>query len=1283
MVDKIEDGTDQMIAEVRRDKYMLPNEKTWEYTLLRFATGIYPDQVDADAHLELLQLLNQGIVSPAGRPLAGIGSGRNVTAVNCFSGHTSIATADIGAVRLCDVVGESLNLPTKAGNAVPALIRAFGLQWLRRITFAPAIDHPKGIRRSGRSNVRVIHEATKNHRWLLSKGGETTSLQVGDIVPSCAYVPDCNTDAYRSGFRHGLIFGDGSLLDRHVRTGFGEYALRLCGEKKQKLVSAFDGLIAYNDGHDTDHERARVGSPPSCQGDVMVHFYSCVLLKELPISGLPSDYYGGFIHGWFAADGHYSPRDNSFMLTSQNHEALDWLREHAALSNWVVSGDTTSTVMKTNYGERKAPLRFVRLRRPENTHWQVVDIEEDVRKDQVYCAVVPSVGAFTLSSGVYTGNCFVMNEIEDSMRSDKGFGIMDTLSRSAYTMQMGGGIGLCFSPLRPKGANVSRIDADASGPLSFMDMWDAMCRTIMSAGYRRGAMMATLHCDHPDIFDFVDAKTDGKRLRMFNLSVLITDEFMEAVRQDGEWKLGHWKPPHDNDQGYRMRDGKPWYIWRTIKARDLWERIMRQTYVHAEPGVIFIDRVNRLSNLSYCETVTASNPCFTGDTLVWTSEGHKTFRDLASAGKDVQVLSVNSEGRFIYRTMRRPRRTQRMATLVEVMLMRPNGKKRSVDSVIRCTPQHEFYMRDGRRIPAAKLTRGDRIYSVYRAPRGKGYLGLRNHLGAMMEHHVPFENIPGLGIDIDVHHIDENKHNNCLGINHVVKCVRLLNVTEDVYCGTVDETNCFFVALGENDGVLVRNCGEQFLPPNGDCNLGHINLAQCVKNPFTDAAHWDHLTISTAVRAMVRVLDRIIDLTAYPLPEQLDEALAKRRIGLGVTGLATALQSLKVRYGSDEAIAATRMVMHFIANIAYAESAMLAKDHGSFPAYDKEKFLASPFVSKLDSDVRALIAEYGIRNGMLLSIAPTGTTSIAQCDNGSAGIEPPFSHFYSRKVLQGDGSTYKTFHVMDAGYRRFRRMFGEDAPLPDYMVTATELSPEEHVRMLAAAQEWVDNSISKTVNCPESMTFDAFKGVYDLAYDLGCKCCSTHRPDPASGRGSVLSVVDVKPAEIPDKAVLGVSVPGMMEKRPDELEGRTYKIRWPHLEEAVYMTVNDVETELGKRPFEIFLSTKAVRHAEWMTIFTRLVSAVFRRGGDVTFLLDEMKQVQSAEGGAFIGDRMFPSLVAYIGSKLGDHFKRIGLIDSGQEPAQSLEVCPRCNERQFVKSQGCGSCLSCHYSNCG
>ena len=711
-------------------------------------------------------------------------------------------------------------------------------------------------------------------------------------------------------------------------------------------------------------------------------------------------------------------------------------------------------------------------------------------------------------------NCFVMGTIEDDLSS-----IFAHLREAALTMQQGGGIGYDFSTLRPMGAPVKGVGADASGPISFMDVWDSMCRTIMSAGARRGAMMGTLICDHPDIEAFIDAKRDPGRLRNFNLSVLVTDAFMEAVKADREWDLKF--------------DGT---VFRTISARALWDRIMRATYDVAEPGVIFIDRINALNNLSYCEHIDATNPC-----------------------------------------------------------------------------------------------------------------------------------------------------------------------------------------------------GEQPLPPYGACLLGSINLAQLVRHPFTEDAHLDEAELARLTATAVRFLDNVIDISRFPLPAQEHEAKAKRRIGLGVTGLADALIFCRTRYGSRASLSLIERWLKQIRDAAYWASAILAKEKGAFPLFDRDSYLARPNIAALPADIREAIATHGIRNGLLTSIAPTGTISLI-ADNVSSGIEPCFAFSYSRRVLMPDGTKQEEM-VSDYAYRRFRAMFGEDAALPDYFVTAQTLSPADHLAVQALAQAYIDSSISKTINCPANIAFEDFKHIYRTAYEEGCKGCTTYRPNAVTG--AVLVSADEAPiqAESPIEPVIaaepelpfetvretarisrddvarvtrdGVVYMTQPLDRPGDLPGHTYKVRWPDLDHAFYITINDIEQDGRRRPFEIFINSKNMEHYAWTVALTRMISAVFRRGGDVSFVVEELKAVFDPRGGQWMGKRYVPSLLAAIGDVIEKHLIAIGFMaksleDSDAERAAqaaqavqsagsqssgasgiSAQRCPRCASPGFVKMEGCETCIECGYSRCG
>jgi ribonucleoside-diphosphate reductase alpha chain len=715
----------------------------------------------------------------------------------------------------------------------------------------------------------------------------------------------------------------------------------------------------------------------------------------------------------------------------------------------------------------------------DSDHWEGVFY--DALEDFKYLPAGRITAGAGTARSVTLFNCFVMGTIPDSMG-----GIFDMLKEAALTMQQGGGIGYDFSTIRPKGAGVKGVAADASGPLSFMDVWDAMCRTIMSAGSRRGAMMATMRCDHPDIEDFITAKSDPTRLRNFNVSVLITDAFMAAVKADASWDLSF--------------EGT---VCKTVDARELWNRIMRSTYDYAEPGVIFIDRINAMNNLAYCETISATNPC-----------------------------------------------------------------------------------------------------------------------------------------------------------------------------------------------------GEQPLPPYGACLLGSVNLARLVNEPFSETAHLDEDALDHLVAIAVRMMDNVVDTSRFPLEAQRQEALSKRRIGLGVTGLADALLMVGQRYGSDAAARLTGQWLKQIARAAYLASAQLAKEKGAFPLFDADKFLSSGAMQAMDDDVCAEIRKNGIRNALLTSIAPTGTISL-YAGNVSSGIEPVFAYAYTRKVLQKDGTRTEE-EVVDYAVQMWRDRFG-DADLPDYFVNAQTLPPGDHVKMQAAAQEWIDSSISKTINVPEDIDFEAFKNVYLQAYETGCKGCTTYRPNAVTG--SVLSVSEEKPAA-PDVISKGDGTPAMPHgdvvyiaeplDRPQSLEGATYKLKWPDSEHAIYITINDIIHGGRRQPFEVFINSKNMEHFAWTVALTRMISAVFRRGGDVSFVVEELKAVFDPRGGAWMQGKYVPSILAAIGSVIERHLVSIGFIAGEgmglkEDPrAQVVNLnenrgpaCPSCGQFGMRMIEGCMTCPSCGHSKCG
>ncbi len=588
---------------------------------------------------------------------------------------------------------------------------------------------------------------------------------------------------------------------------------------------------------------------------------------------------------------------------------------------------------------------------------------------------------------------------------------------------------------------------------------------------------------------------------MFNLSVLVTDAFMQAVEDDASWELTFNGAVHHS-----------------LPARDLWDKIMRATYAYAEPGVIFIDRINRRNPLYYCEEIHATNPC-----------------------------------------------------------------------------------------------------------------------------------------------------------------------------------------------------GEQPLPPYGACLLGSLNLARFVEEPFTAQARLDTARLAAIIPDVVRMMDNVIDISRFPLDEQRHEAKAKRRIGLGITGLADALILCGLRYGSKEAVAATEAWLALIEREAYLASAALAAEKGPFPLFDKEKYLAGETVAALDEDVREAIAKNGIRNALLTSVAPTGTISLF-ADNVSSGIEPVFSYRYTRTMLMPDGS-HREEEVSDYAYRLFRRLRGEDGPLPDYFVDVESLSPEDHLVMQAAVQRHIDSSISKTINLPADIAFDDFKDIYARAYAMGCKGCTTYRPNEVTG--AVLEARPETPAARPQQAELPLPTPAAKPadiyeaagvvymsqplSRPEALPGQTYKINWPETEHAMYITINDVVQDGRRRPFEIFINSKNMEHYAWTVALTRMISAVFRRGGDVSFVVEEMKAVFDPRGGAWMEGRYVPSLLAAIGDVIERHMIAIGFLpsrerdhgvrtaqvvnltppSSGALPGPRLRQCPKCGQAALIRTEGCDQCTNCDYSKCG
>lgn len=813
---------------------------------------------DSDDHYHAFRdvLLNQRFM-PAGRIQAAMGASRKTTAYNCLSGETEILTREHGIVSIESLSDTYATVLDGNGNWTLSKFLKFGKQDVHTVSFT-----------HGRKRIDIL--ATADHGWIIdNKKVVTTSLKRNDRVDFISKDKNIdNPDDYKRGVIHGYVYADGTA---EVNNGF---SVRVC-KGKEEFIEFLNGFPKSN--------------PPSYEGDAKYYFYgenAFTDLKALPkVNDITDSYLLGFIRSWLTADGCISDQPEAILTGDVDEEC--WIKRWGPLVGFHVTG--SSAMNAPTPWKRNKKLRNIRFdlrsivpgdlliskkrKRIEaysinDKNWRVRSVSEipTLKNISVYCAVVPTSHSFALNGGVHSSNCFVSGTIEDSFVDGAG-SIMGRAHQAAATMRMGGGIGYDFSTLRPRGFRVAKIDSQSSGPVSFMPIFDAVCLATASYGHRRGAQMGVLRVDHPDIEEFLTAKQNNTALKGFNVSIAVTDTFMEAALAGKEFDL--------------MWDGKP---YKTIEAAPLWEKIMRATYDWAEPGVLFIDTINRMNNLWYAETLAATNPC-----------------------------------------------------------------------------------------------------------------------------------------------------------------------------------------------------GEQPLPPYGACLLGSFNLTKYLFNIAGDY-EFDFEALKNDIPHVVRAMDNVVDRTNYPLPEQRAEAITKRRMGLGVAGLANAGEALGFPYGSEKFLAFEAQVLEVIRDESYLASACLAKEKGSFPLYDDVRYLEGKFIRQLPGRVFDAIVSYGIRNSHLTSIAPTGTISMA-ADNISSGIEPVFSYKVTRSINTPEGSVMTEIEDYGVGF------------LGTKGKVSSEVTAQEHVAVLTTAQKYVDSAVSKTCNVDSNMAWADFKKIYEDAWKAGAKGCTTFNAD--------------------------------------------------------------------------------------------------------------------------------------------------------------------------------------------
>lgn len=840
-------------------------------------------------------------------------------------------------------------------------------------------------------------------------------------------------------------------------------------------------------------------------------------------------------------------------------------------------------------------------------------------------------------------NCFTIS-IKDDMQE-----IYNALKEDAMISKMGGGVGFNVSGIRPKGDILSR-GGEASGPLSFLKVFNESAKIIMTGGQRRAAHIAIMNVDHPDIEEFITIKQGdkNKELTQFNISVGLTDAFMEAVDNDEDWNL--------------QFDGK---VYKTVKARDLYNKIAENAYEHNEPGIFNLDTVNRYNNGWYMYYIQEVNPCFTGDTIIATADGRNgtPIKQLAEENKEFNVYSARKKTQGNRPGLSKWKAEIKKATAFKTGTRKVITVNLSDGTSFKCTPDHLLARPDG------------------------SYVEARDSEGVELEKFKD-ENEKPIKEDLNVY----------LDSRIFVESIEDKNEIEDVYDLTVEDNHNFYILTNTDDdkflnssGCLVHNCGEQPIPAYNVCDLGAMNLTKFVRSPFTDDAYFDFHSFFKSVAKAVRFLDNVLDATDYPLEKIRQQATKNRRIGLGFTGLADAFAMLGVKYGSNESKYLSEEIGKALRDASYEASIDLAEEKGAFENFE-EKFLESNFVKTLENKTQERIKKYGIRNVNLNTVAPTGTTSFSLGQNCSSGIEPIFSLQYDRKIRTGRGEETTTETVYDYAWLQYQEITGE-AEAPDYFTTTMDVDPYDAIDIQAIFQKYIDASISKTANLPMGYTFDQYKDLFRYAYKRGLKGFTSFNPE-----GSLAGILSYSKDDKKKESELS---PEYVEranasKRPNELECDIHQISVNKEKHIVlvgklngslyemFVTKNsDGKIDINNHKTGIIRKEKKGHYnliikngVEKVVVddigksfdniygsLSRFVSMSLRHGVPLQFIVEQLQK-----------DSNFISFEKAVSRVLKKYIKE-------GEKVMTNQKCPEC-KGDLVYRDGCLSCPACGWSKC-